>query len=60
MKLLKDMNSDKKSFCKWTGSKSKSKKNVDPLLNEVGDLVIKDMERLRYYVFTGNVCPQAS
>lgn len=26
----------------------------------VGDLVIKDMERLRYSVFTGNVYPQAS
>lgn len=33
---------DKKGFCKYIGDKNKTRENVGPLLNEMGDLVMKD------------------
>lgn len=36
---------NKENFCTGTGDIRKARENVGPLLNEVGDLVTKDMEK---------------
>ena len=43
--LARDVKDNKKGFFKYVSSKKKTKKNVEPLLNEVGALVTEDTEQ---------------
>ncbi|PKU40159.1 rna-directed dna polymerase from mobile element jockey-like [Limosa lapponica baueri] len=42
----RDANDNKKCFLKYISSKRKTRENVDPLLNEVGALVMEDAEKV--------------
>lgn len=43
--LARNVKGNKKGFCKYTGDKTKTRENVGPLLNEMGDLVMQAMEK---------------
>lgn len=45
LKLVMEMKSNKKDFYLHVSSKRKTKENLCPLLNEITDLVAKDMEQ---------------
>ena len=45
LNLARDVKGNKKSFYRYIGDKRKTRKNVDPLRKETGDLVTRDMEK---------------
>jgi len=62
LNLARDVKGNKKNFCRCVTDKRKTRKNVDPLWKETGDLVRQDMEKAEVLndifasVFTGK-CP---
>ncbi|GAB0204188.1 mitochondrial enolase superfamily member 1 [Grus japonensis] len=46
LKLARDVKDNKKGFFKYIGSKRKTRENLGPLLNEVGALVMEDIEKV--------------
>lgn len=46
LNLARDVKDSKKTFCKYIGDKRQTKENVGPLLNELGDLVTQDIEKV--------------
>ncbi|GAB0185471.1 mitochondrial enolase superfamily member 1 [Grus japonensis] len=44
LNLARDVKDNNKGFFKYNSSERKTRENVDPLLNEVGVLVMEDME----------------
>ena len=46
LNLVRDVKDSKKGFCKFIGDKRQTRENVGPLLNELGDLVIQDVEKV--------------
>ena len=63
---VRDVKGNKKGFYKYTCSKRRAGKKVDPLLNGAGALVAKDMEKGKVFnsfflsVFTGKSSLQES
>ena len=45
LNLARDVKDNKKGFCKYIGDKRKTRDNVGPLLDKMGDLVTRDMEK---------------
>ncbi|GAB0204618.1 mitochondrial enolase superfamily member 1 [Grus japonensis] len=64
LNLARDVKDNKKGFFKYISSKRKTRKNVGPLLNEVGALVMEDTEKVKLLnalfdsVFAAKVGPQ--
>ncbi|GAB0205781.1 mitochondrial enolase superfamily member 1 [Grus japonensis] len=64
LKLARDVKDNKKGFFKYISSKRKTRENVDPLLNEVGALVMEATGKAELLnavfasVFTTKVGPQ--
>lgn len=64
--LMSDRKGNKRNFCKCIGSKRKINTNADPLLNVMGNLMMKNVEKkdwLSVYfalVLTHKFCFQAS
>lgn len=50
--MAKDAKDNKKGFFKYTGDNRKGRKNVGPLLNEMGDLVTQDMVKAEAVIAT--------
>lgn len=46
LKLARGVKKHKKSFYKYEGLTKGTKQNVGPLLNEMGDLVAQDLEKV--------------
>ena len=46
LNLVRDVKDSKKGFCKFIGDKRQTRENVGPLLNDLGDLVIQDVEKV--------------
>jgi len=46
LNLAKDLKDNKKGFCKYVSNIPRTRKNVDSLLNEMGDLVTKEVEKV--------------
>ena len=44
--MARDVKDDDKDFCKYIRDKRKTRGNVDPLLDEMEDLAIQDMEKI--------------
>ncbi|GAB0204992.1 hypothetical protein GRJ2_002964800 [Grus japonensis] len=59
LNLARDVKDNKKSFYRYVSDKRRTRENVDPLQNEMGDLVTQDMEKAEVLndffasVFTG-------
>lgn len=45
LNLSRNAKDIKKGFYRYIGDKKKSRENMGPLLNEMGDLVTQDMEK---------------
>ncbi|KAK4827590.1 LOW QUALITY PROTEIN: hypothetical protein QYF61_019492 [Mycteria americana] len=45
LNLARDVRENKKGFCKYIGDKGKTRENVGPLHDEMGDLVTQDVEK---------------
>lgn len=45
LNLVNEVKDNKKCFFEYINSKRKTRKNVGPLLNEVGALVVEDSEK---------------
>ncbi|GAB0204486.1 mitochondrial enolase superfamily member 1 [Grus japonensis] len=64
LSLARDVKDNKKGFFKYISSKRKTRENVDPLLNEVGALMMEDTEKAELLnvffasVFTAKASPQ--
>lgn len=44
LNLARDVKGNEKGFCKYISDKRKTRENVDPLLNETGDLMTLNIE----------------
>ena len=66
LNLAMDVKDNKKGFFKYISSKRETRENVDPLLNGVGTLVMKDTENAKLQnvffasLFTAKASPQES
>lgn len=59
LNLVKHVEGKEKGFYRYISRKTKTRKNVCPLLNWAGKLVTKDMENaFLTSVFTDKICPQ--
>ena len=47
LNLVREVKDNKKGFLKYVNSKTKTRENVGPLLNEVGALVMEDTEKVK-------------
>lgn len=46
--MARDVKDNKKSLCKYTGDKWKTRERMSPLLNKMRDLLTQIWKRLRY------------
>lgn len=47
LNVVREVKDNKKGFLKYVSSKTKTRENVGPLLNEVGALVMEDTEKVK-------------
>lgn len=58
LNLVKDVKDSRKSICKYTAGKKKTRENVALMLNVLGDLETKNMEKEKRW-FGGGSYPRA-